>query len=1140
MTASSEIPVTAPPLPRTSLIAAPGSATIDATVVEDQVAREQLRRLVGESPRAEVAHLVLISVVAVLLWPSVAHATLAVWAVAVTACTLIRGALRARLRRTGDPPGRALGRIRLALAATGLAWGVGTAAVLTEGDVPHPGLLLVVLCGLAAGGVASLAGDLWAFRYFIVGLLVPVPVGILHGAFQPDTAIAVFLVVFYAAAMLVFHQASYRLLYDHLQQAFALARREQQAVQDRAYLDAVLASAPVAIAVLGGDGRVRGINPQFESLFGYAAADAIGQDLNELIVPPSALSTAARFDTLARQGERVTAELERRRKDGSLVPVMASASHVAGTPGGDIFVMYEDISDRRQAQDALSQLANIVESSEDAIVGQTLDGVVVSWNAAAERMFGYALDEIKGRRISLLRPPELAAEAEDVLERIKQGEHVDHFETVRLRKDGSRIPVSLSISLTRDSHGRISGFSTIARDVSGAVATREALREARDAAQRLAQTRSSFLANMSHEIRTPMNAILGLTELLLDTALAPEQRHSLSLVQNSAETLLTLLNDILDLSKIEAEHLQLESIAFDLEHLVESTVELLAIRARERRLNLLADVASDLPASVRGDPTRLRQILTNLISNAIKFTHEGEVIVAATRTAAGDGRPLIRFAVRDTGIGIPPDKLGAIFEEFSQADTSTTRKYGGTGLGLAICRRLVRLMGGELAVASHVGQGTEFSFAIPLDTSAAVESAPARSAPLAGRRVLVVDDNPTNRGIVLTMLAAAGLDVTEAASGAAALTLLGRAQRDETPFDLAVLDSEMPEMDGFTLAAAVRADVAVGATPLVMLTSAGQRGDGQRCRDLGIDGYLPKPASRSDLLETLRTILAGSSARGAARSGAGGIGRVVTRHSIAESRRRLNILVAEDNPVNQEVVAAMLRKRGHTIDVVADGRAAVLAAARARYDVILMDIQMPEMDGFEATHAIRATPAGKDLPIIALTAHALSGERERCLSHGMTDYLTKPLRGHELFAAVEGWAPGGAEDAPALAAAAGVMPLVDVAGFREQMRLAGAESAVDQILDTFLASTPQRIGAITAALSTGSATAIERAAHALKSAAATIGAKSLAALLQQLEIAGKEADVPRARSLGTEIEGVSVAVVDYLTQLRSRRPSPGS
>ncbi|HET9709025.1 MAG TPA: response regulator, partial [Gemmatimonadales bacterium] len=499
----------------------------------------------------------------------------------------------------------------------------------------------------------------------------------------------------------------------------------------------------------------------------------------------------------------------------------------------------------------------------------------------------------------------------------------------------------------------------------------------------------------------------------------------------------------------------------------------------------------------------------------------------AERVAAADGRSLVRFAVRDTGIGIAADKLDAIFEEFSQADTSTTRKYGGTGLGLAICRRLVRLMGGNLAVSSNLGRGTEFSFAVPLETGAPL--AATAPAPLAGRRALIVDDNPTNRRVALNMLAAAEMEVTEAGSGAAALTALRQARRDEAPFDLAIIDSEMPEMNGFELARAVRADPGIGQTPLVMLTSSGKPGDGQRCRELGIDGYLPKPASRSDLLEAIKTVLAEPGGGGAAK------GDIVTRHSIAESRRHLTIRVAEDNPVNQEVVAAMLRKRGHHIDVVANGRLAVDAVARTPYDVVLMDIQMPEMDGFEATHAIRATPVGKDLPIIALTAHALSGERERCLSHGMSDYLTKPLRAHELFAAVEGWAPSAGEQREAPAAPPAAAVAVDVEAFREQMRLAGAESAVDQILDTFLDSTPQRITAITSALASGNATDIERSAHALKSAAGTIGAKSLAALLQQLEAAGKAGDVASARALQDRLEAESAAVIDQLS--RPRGPS---
>jgi CheY-like chemotaxis protein len=396
---------------------------------------------------------------------------------------------------------------------------------------------------------------------------------------------------------------------------------------------------------------------------------------------------------------------------------------------------------------------------------------------------------------------------------------------------------------------------------------------------------------------------------------------------------------------------------------------------------------------------------------------------------------------------------------------------------------------------------------------------------LAGLRALIVDDSATNRRIVRDMLGAAGIRVHEAPDGDAGLAAIRAAGHEHAPYDLVVLDAQMPQLDGFELAAAVRRDPTITTTRLLMLTSAGQRGDGQRCRELGIHGYLSKPASRSDLIEAVRAVL-----------GSPSVVDVVTRHSIAESRKRLRILLAEDNPVNQEVAASMLRKRGHDVDVVADGRAAVEAATRKRYDLVLMDIQMPDMDGFEATQAIRATPEGGDLPIIALTAHALSGERERCLSLGMSGYLSKPYKAHELFAAVEGWgqviAPGHTTAAPPLTA-----PPVDLDNFRQDMRAAGAEGAVDSILDTFLQSAQDRVTAMTGALTTGSAQEIERAAHAFKSAAGAIGAKGLATLLLQLEEAGKAGEVDQARGLADRFRTETDAVLVYLREaLRQRRP----
>ena len=646
------------------------------------------------------------------------------------------------------------------------------------------------------------------------------------------------------------------------------------------------------------------------------------------------------------------------------------------------------------------------------------------------------------------------------------------------------------------------------------------MRDARDLAERVARARSAFLANMSHEIRTPMNAVLGFVELILDTELTTEQRRALELVRSSSEALLMILNDILDYSKIEAEHLELESIPFDVSKVVHATASLLAVRAREKHLELLAEVSADVPRAVRGDPTRLRQVLKNLIGNAIKFTEQGEVVVSVD-VAATDGTAKVTFAVRDTGIGIAAEHTTSVFKEFTQADSTMTRRYGGTGLGLAISQRLVRLMGGELSVKSEVGRGSEFSFSLALPVGTAPPTRVVGLAALGGRRMLIVDDNQTNRRILREMLAAEGINVDEASTAADGLEALRRVR-----YDLAILDVQMPDMDGFQLATAVRADKKIKRTNLLMLTSAGQRGDGERCRELGIRGYLTKPMSRSDLLEALGTVLAGSPEEA-------GTPDVVTRHTIAESRATLRVLLAEDNPVNQQVAVAMLVKRGHEVHVSSNGREAVEAVNGRDYDVVLMDIQMPEMDGFEATHAIRALPKGKDLPIIGLTAHALSGERERCLSHGMTDYLAKPFKAHELFALVEGTAEPRTvtERAPEP-----LTPPVDLEGFRMTLREAGAEQALYSIIDTFVRQAPDRLAALAGAVTSGTGDDIAKAAHVYRGAAATIGARELAGLLETVETTARAGDVEHARETFERVSPIAHAVTDYLRQQRASLP----
>ena len=786
-------------------------------------------------------------------------------------------------------------------------------------------------------------------------------------------------------------------------------------------LRAIVDTAVDGIVVINERGIIESVNPAVTKIFGYAPEQLIGHNVNLLMPDPYHSEHDQYLRNYLASGLKkvigIGREVLGRRSDGTSFPLELAVSEMLVDGSKKFTGIVRDISSRVQAE---MQFRQVVESAPNGMLMIDPQGTITMVNKQVEAMFGYSREELLGQPVELLIPQRF---------RLNHPRHRTGYfsapasramgvgrELFGLHKDGTEFPVELGLNPIDTPKGQLALASIVdisprkktERDLAKAAQDLEwknwELSEARDQAVRAGQAKTDFLATMSHEIRTPMNGVLGMTTLLLDTSLTPEQRDYLQMLRDSGESLLRIINDILDFSKIEAGKFTIEHIPFDLRLTIEDTLDILAPTAQGRQLELVGLIDAQTPRTLIGDPGRIRQILTNLVGNAIKFTEHGEVLIQVSQTDEDPGSVALRFEVIDTGIGLSPEAQAKMFQSFTQADSSTARKYGGTGLGLTICKRLVELMGGQIGLQSIAGQGTCIWFTIRFgthtDAAPALPPSPSVKS-LAGLRVCLADDNATNRSLLQYHVSAWKMRHESAVDGPSALALLRRAAAEGTPFDLAIIDMYLPDMTGLELCRLIKENPAIRNTHLIMLTASGQRGDSLAAKEAGAAAYLTKPIRERHLADCIRLIFGRDDADQKPAP-------LITRHTIEETvaRSAPQVLVVDDNPVNQKVAAKMLEKLGCRVDIAGNGMEALAAVCRHQYPLVFMDCQMPELDGFETTRLIRSQEKpGEHLPVIAMTANAMEGDRESCLTAGMDDFISKPIITSELKKILARWVP---------------------------------------------------------------------------------------------------------------------------------------
>jgi PAS domain S-box-containing protein len=753
--------------------------------------------------------------------------------------------------------------------------------------------------------------------------------------------------------------------------------------------------------VIDEDGAILLLNAKTEEMFGYSRDQLLGQPI-EILVPerfrgqhPELRKSFFRHPQSRAMG--AGRELCGLRNDGSEFPLEIGLNPIETDDGLRVLAAIVDITERKRAE---TQLRLAVEAAPNGMLMVDSQGVILLVNSKMEELFGYRRDELLGQPIEILVPERYRQQHPEHRRSFMQQPSSREMGVGRdlfaARKDGSEFPVEIGINPIPTEEAVLVLASVV--DISQRKKIEDALRQAKEGAEAASRAKSEFLANMSHEIRTPMNWIIGMTELVLDTKLDAEQRSFLECAAQSADNLLAVINDVLDFSIIETGRLELQIAPFDLHEDVGDTMSSLSARAAKKNLELAYRIHPGVPVFVDGDRARLRQILSNLVGNAIKFTDSGEVVVEVKSEQQTTDFVVLHFSVIDTGIGVPAEKQDSIFEIFEQADVSSTRRFGGTGLGLAICTRLTEMMGGQIGVKSEPGRGSNFHFTARFGVTDEQPSEPAHAAsvPFDGIRILVVDDHSTNRRILEAILNAWNMKPTCVAGAKEALATMRHAHHINQPYALVLSDCHMPEIDGFEFAEGIRKDEQLKSTVLMMLTSGDRPGDIARCEQAGIDTYMLKPVKQMELRDAISAALSKTIAAGA-------LEKTIARPAPElPSLPSLSILLAEDSLVNQKLAVSLLSRHGHLVKVANNGREAIAALEGQSFDLVLMDVQMPEMDGFEATAAIRAREqdTGEHLPIIALTAHVIKGYRERCLEVGMDEYVPKPVRPGILFATI--------------------------------------------------------------------------------------------------------------------------------------------